>query len=110
MLEKISRFQRTDEPVIETGEDAGDVHGLLITHGLLLPGQAAPHLKTNTDLHFIIVRGTLALRVADQNIHIYEAGTIITVPSGVVMEARNKGTGPLEFFEIKSPHPDGCLL
>jgi quercetin dioxygenase-like cupin family protein len=103
MLEHVFRFQRTDDPVFEEVAGYSGTHGLLITHGVLPLGEATPHDNTDSEVTLIVVRGTLALRVADQLIHTYEAGTIVAVPSGITMELRSAGLEPLEFFMIKEP-------
>lgn len=104
MLEQTFTFQRTDQRVAEKVVDRPEQ--LLIAHMVLPPGQATPRHTTNADVHLIVVRGTLALQLADQDIHAYEAGTIVAVPFGTPMEARGTGPEPLEFFAIKAPHPD----
>lgn len=110
MLEQVSRFQRTDQQVLEEVVGCSDTHQLIITHSILPPGEATPHDETQADKHLIVVRGTLALRIADQIIHPYEAGTIVTVPFGVTMEVRSAGPDPLEFFTIKALHPSTCPI
>lgn len=110
MLEQVFRFQRTDQQVVEKVVDCSETRRLLITHGVLPPGQATPHHKTNAEVHLIIVRGTLALQLADQNVHTYEAGSIVAVPFGAMMEIRSGGPDCLEFFAIKAPHPDAYPL
>lgn len=102
MLEQVFRFQRTEQPIMEKVVD--HFGRFLITHGMLPPGQALPHHQVDADLHLIVTQGVLAVRIADQNSHDYEAGTIIAVPSGSMMEIRNGGTESLEFFAVKAPH------
>ena len=108
MIEQVFRFQRTDQPVIEKIVDRVD--RLLIAHGVLPPGQATPRHATNADVHLIVARGVLSLQLAEQETHVYEAGTIVAVPFGMMMEVRSTGTEPLEFFAIKAPHPDAWPL
>ena len=110
MLEQVFRFQRTDQRVIEEVVDHSDPHRLLITHGILPPGEATPHHPTDADVHLIILNGTLALRIADQMIHTYAAGTIIAVPFGAMMELRSEGPECLEFFTIKTPRIEAWPL
>jgi len=102
MLEHVSTFQRDDHQILETVVDGSDGHPFHISHGVLHQGQVMPHHKTDSAVHVIIVRGTLALRVADQMIHAYEAGTIVFVPCGVVMELRNASPEILEFFTVQA--------
>ena len=104
MIEQVFRFQRTDQQVIEKVVDRLD--RVLIAHGVLPPGQATPFHETNADVHLIVTKGTLAIRLADQDVHTYEAGSIVAVPFGTMMEVRSAGPECLEFFAIKAPHPD----
>jgi quercetin dioxygenase-like cupin family protein len=104
MIEQVFNFQRTDQHVIEKVVDRLD--RVLIAHGVLPPGQATPRHETNADVHLIIARGTLAIQLADQEVHEYPAGSIVAVPFGTLMEVRSAGPDCLEFFAIKAPHPD----
>ena len=108
MIEQVFHFQRTDKHVVEKVVDRPD--RALVAHGVLPPGQATPRHATNADVHLIVVRGTLALQIADQDTHPYEAGAIVAVPYGTMMEVRSAGKEPLEFFAIKAPHPDAWPL
>jgi quercetin dioxygenase-like cupin family protein len=108
MLEQVFSFQRTDRQTMEKVVDRPD--RLLIAHVILPPGQATPRHATNAEVHLILARGTLSLQLADQAAHTYEAGSIVAVPFGVMMEARSAGTEPLEFFAIKAPHPEAWPL
>ena len=83
---------------------------LLLAHVVLPSGQATPRHATNADVHLIVLRGTLALQLADQAAHSYDAGSVVAVPYRLMMEARSAGTEPLEFFAIKAPHPDAWPL
>jgi len=105
MLEHVHRFQRTGAPLIEQILEVPGSSGLQISHGVLAPGEATPHRQTEAEIHLLCIRGTLALRLADQRIHPYEAGTVLTVPAGITMEIRSAGTERLEYFAIAGPHP-----
>jgi mannose-6-phosphate isomerase-like protein (cupin superfamily) len=105
MLEQVFRFQRTDEQVIEQVVDGSSQRLSHITHGVLPPGEATPHERTDAEVSLILVRGNLALRIADQIIHTYEAGTILAVPAGITMELRSAGPEALEYFAIEAPLP-----
>jgi quercetin dioxygenase-like cupin family protein len=104
MIEQTFSFQRTDQQVMEKVVDRPD--RLLIAHVVLPPGQATPRHEANADVHLIVVRGALALRLAEQELQTYPAGTVVAVPYGTLMEVRSAGPELLEFFAIKAPHPD----
>ena len=104
MIEQVASFQRTDQQVVEKVVDLPD--RVLIAHGVLPAGQATPRHQANADVHLLVVRGTLALQLEDQDPHLYEAGSVVSVPYGTTMEVRSAGPGPLEFFPVKAPHPD----
>lgn len=105
MLEHIHRFQRTGAQLIEEVVEGFDTSGLRISHSVLPPGEATPRRQTEADVNLLCLSGTLALRLADQRIHTYEAGTILTVPAGISMEIRSAGTEVLEYFAIAGPNP-----
>lgn len=108
MIEQVVPFQRTDGPVMEKLVDRPD--RVLIAHVVLPVGQATPRHATNADVHLIVVRGTLSLRLADEAAHEHPAGSVVAIPYETLMEARSAGPEPLEFFAVKAPHPDAWPL
>jgi quercetin dioxygenase-like cupin family protein len=108
MIEQVFPFTRTDGPVMEKLVDRPD--RVLIAHVVLPVGQGTPRHATNADVHLIVVRGTLALQLADQAVHSHSAGSVVAIPFDTLMEARSAGPEPLEFFAIKAPHPDAWPL
>lgn len=52
-----------------------------------------------------VVRGWLSIRLAEQEIHIYEAGTLLKIPFQVKMNVKNMHPETLELIVVKAPAP-----
>ncbi len=102
MLENSFSYKITEEKAIERIIDDPNLH---INHMVLPKGEALPEHDTNSNVYMIIVRGTMDIRLADQESHQYEAGTILTIPYKTRMLAKNAGSETLEFFVVKAPNP-----
>ncbi len=75
-----------------------------IMHMVLPMGEGLPVHDTNANVYMAILSGTLriALDGAEQT---YPAGTLLNIPMGVTMHARNEAERMLELLVIKAPAP-----
>ncbi len=79
---------------------------LLMAHVVLPPGDAVPTHPTDADSFFVVVRGTLTLKAGEGPEVAYPRGTVLHLPKGTLMAPRNAGTDTVEFFVVKTPHPE----
>ncbi len=106
MIEKIYKYSITDAKTIERIVD--DEHSA-INHMVLNKGEALPVHDSNSHVYLVIVRGKMAITLAEQDMHVYEAGSIVNVPYRVRMYIRNEEEPVLEFFVLKAPNPNQFL-
>ena len=102
MIEKAYRFTHTDDFITEKIIDDEHVN---INHIVVAPGGYVPVHVANSHVHQIIVRGTISLRLEDEPVVRYTAGSIVAIPFNTKMEIRNEGRDTLEFFVVKAPNP-----
>ncbi|MCQ1530338.1 cupin domain-containing protein [Lutispora saccharofermentans] len=102
MLESKQGFAITDEKTIERIVDDENVN---INHMVLNNGEGLPEHYSNSNVYMIVIRGTISLRLDDQDTHIYSKGSIINIPYNVKMNVFNDHKETLEFFVVKAPCP-----
>lgn len=102
MIEKIYGFKKTDEKVIEKIVDDQNIN---LNHMVLRNGEALPEHFSNSNVYMIIVRGTMSIKLGDQDFNVYSAGSILNIPYNIKMNVTNQHDEVLEFFVVKSPNP-----
>lgn len=102
MLEKLFSYTKSDAKTIERIVDDENVG---INHMVLNNGEALPVHDANSHVYMIVARGTLSITLADQETHVYESGSILNIPYGTRMYARNEAGPVLELFVVKAPNP-----
>ncbi|NLT18184.1 MAG: Cupin domain protein [Firmicutes bacterium ADurb.Bin080] len=102
MLEKVYKVTGGDNKVIEIVINDENVH---YNHMILPAGQGLPLHRTNSNVYMFVVRGTLTISLADNPAQVYEKGTIINIPNGIEMNARNEHSEVLELTVVKAPAP-----
>lgn len=102
MLEKIYKFSTEDNKAVERLIDDDPV---LINHMVFPKGNGLPEHYSNSNVYMIVVRGTLTLKLEEQEPHLYTAGEIINIPYHTKMNVNNFNDEVLELFVVKSPSP-----
>lgn len=102
MVEKRYEFTRSDEKVIEK---IVDVKYAMINHMILNKEDRLPVHNANSNVHMIVVRGVISLKLDEQEVHDYEAGSILEIPYGTKMDVFNSGEETVELFVVKAPSP-----
>lgn len=102
MIEKVYKITEGDNKVIEIVINDENVH---YNHMTLPAGQGLPLHKTNSNVYMFVVRGTLTISLDGNPPVIYPKGTILNIPIGIEMNARNEHDEVLEFTVVKSPAP-----
>lgn len=75
-----------------------------IMHMVLPMGEALPAHETNANLYMVVLSGALSIAL-DGEAAEYPARTVLNLPKGVYMEAKNAGTDTLELMVVKAPAP-----
>ena len=102
MVEKIYKLSRGNEKAVEKvlfDENLNYIHMVFNN------GEGAPEHYTNTNLYMTVIRGVLSIGLDDQEIHEYEAGTLIKIPFKTKMSIQNSHNDTLELIIVKAPAP-----
>ncbi|NLW07450.1 MAG: hypothetical protein GX039_05675 [Clostridia bacterium] len=103
MGEQVYKFSTQNERVIEKVIIDENIHYI---HLVLSPGEGLPEHFTNANVYMTVLRGTLSIGLAEQEIHEYEAGTVLKIPFNTKMNlVKNLHNDPLELIIIKAPAP-----
>lgn len=102
MIEKLYKYSLSDENIVERLIDTKNAS---IAHAIVKPQERFPIHNSNAIVHMIIVRGELSAKFNEQDVHCYDAGSILEIPYDTKMELSNEGKQSLEFFAIKAPSP-----
>ncbi|MDD3946453.1 MAG: cupin domain-containing protein [Clostridia bacterium] len=102
MIEKVYEWSKSDGKVIEGVIRDENLHYM---HMSLPVNEVLPVHTTNANVYMTVVTGQLSIALADGAPTNYPAGTVLKIPQGIVMDARNSGTEKLELVVVKAPPP-----
>lgn len=102
MIEQIFKLSRGDEKAVEKVIFDENVNYL---HMVFNNGEGLPEHFSNSNLYMTVIRGTLSLGLGEQEIHRYEAGTLLKIPRDIKMNVGNKDDDTLELIVVKAPAP-----
>ena len=102
MIETVHTPIQQDTRTIETVVSA---ESILINHMIMPTGEGLPEHFTNAHVNLVILRGTMNLRLGDQESVNYATGQIIEIPQDTRMNVNNFSDGMLEFYVVKTPNP-----
>jgi len=103
MIETVHNPVQQETRTIETVVSAESV---LINHMIMPTGQGLPEHYTNAHVNLVILRGTMNLRLGEQESANYCAGQIIEIPDQTKMNINNFTEELLEFYVVKTPNPN----
>jgi quercetin dioxygenase-like cupin family protein len=102
MVEKIFKLSRGDDKAVEKVIFDENVHYL---HMVFNKDEGLPEHFSNSNVYMTVVRGTLSIGLDDQEIHQYEAGTLLKIPFKTKMNVKNLHPETLELIVVKAPAP-----
>ena len=104
MVEQIFTLARGNEKTIEKVIQDENLHYL---HMVLNKDESLPEHFSNSNVYMTVVRGKLSIGLNDQEIHEYEAGTLLKIPFQTKMNVKNFQDETLELIVVKAPAPKG---
>ena len=102
MTEQVFNLSRGDEKAIEKVLFDENVHYI---HMVFPQNEGLPVHNANSTVYMAVVRGTLSIGLDDQEVHQYEAGTMLKIPNATKMNVKNLHPAVLELIVVKSPAP-----
>jgi len=102
MVEQIYKLSKGNEKAVEKVIFDENVHYL---HMVFNKGEGLPEHFSNSTVYMTVVRGKLSIGLNDQDIHKYEAGTLLKIPFQTKMNVENLHDETLELIVVKAPAP-----
>lgn len=102
MIEQIFKLSRGNEKAVEKVIFDENIHYL---HMVFNKGEGLPEHFSNSNVYMTVVRGELSIGLNDQEIHKYEAGTLLKIPYQTKMNVKNLNEETLELIIVKAPAP-----
>jgi len=104
MIEKEYKLSKSNDKVIEKVLLDENIHYL---HMVFNKTEGLPEHFSNSNVYMTVVRGKLSIGLNDQEIHEYEAGTLLKIPFQTKMNVKNLNEETLELIVVKAPAPKG---
>ena len=102
MIEKTFKLSDNTQKVIEPVIKDENLHYM---HMVLPNGEGLPVHTTNANVYMTVVSGELSISLAGSEFNNYPERTVLKIPQGIEMNARNNSSETLELIVIKSPSP-----
>ena len=102
MVEQIFKLASGNEKAVEKVIFDEYLHYL---HMVFNKDEGLPEHFSNSNVYMTVVRGKLSIGLDDQNIHEYEAGTLLKIPFQTKMNVKNLHDETLELIVVKAPAP-----
>ena len=74
-------------------------------HMVFNKDEGLPEHYSNSNVYMTVVRGKLSIVLDDQEIHVYEEGTLLKIPENTKMNVKNLNDLVLELIVVKAPAP-----
>jgi quercetin dioxygenase-like cupin family protein len=104
MIEQMYPLAKGNEKAVEKVVFDENVHYL---HMVFPQNEGLPEHFSNSNVYITVLRGTLSIRLGDQEVHEYTAGTLLKIPFQTKMNVRNLHGDVLELIVVKAPAPKG---
>lgn len=102
MIEQIFEISFTDDKLVERVIQDENIHYIHMVFG---QNEGLPEHFSNSTVYMTVLRGTLSIALGEQEVHRYEAGTVLKIPVNVKMNVGNKDAEVLELIVVKAPAP-----
>ena len=102
MIEKVYEYSTTDDNAVEKLIMDENVNYIHMVFNL---GEGLPEHFANSNVYMNVIRGTLTIRLDDQEAHQYGRGTLLQIPYQTKMNVANRHEEVLELIVVKAPAP-----
>ena len=102
MVEQIFKLSVGDEKAVEKVIFDENIHYL---HMVFNKDEGLPEHFSNSNVYMTVIRGKLSIGLNEQEVHEYEAGTLLKIPFQTKMNVKNLHDETLELIVVKAPAP-----
>ena len=103
MVEQIFKLSMGNEKAIEKVIFDDNLHYL---HMVFSQNEGLPEHFSNSNVYMTVIRGKLSIALDNQEVHVYEAGTLLVIPINTKMNVKNLHSETLELIIVKAPAPN----
>ena len=102
MVEKVFTLSTGNDRIVEKVIMDENLHYM---HMVFNKDEGLPEHFSNSNVYMTVVRGTLSIALDEQEIHEYNAGSILKIPFQTKMNVKNLHSETLELIIVKAPAP-----
>lgn len=102
MIEQIYKMTLGNDKAVERVIMDDNIHYI---HMVFNKNEGLPEHYSNSTVYMSVIRGKLSIALDEQEIHNYEAGTILKIPYNTKMNVNNLDNEVLELIVVKAPAP-----
>lgn len=102
MVEQIFKLSIGNEKAVEKVVFDDNIHYL---HMVFNQSDGLPEHFSNSNVYMTVIRGKLSIELDNQEVHVYEAGTLLVIPINTKMNVKNLHSETLELIVVKAPAP-----
>ncbi|MEX1377300.1 MAG: cupin domain-containing protein [Eubacteriales bacterium] len=102
MVEQIFKLSISDDKAVEKVIFDENINYI---HMVFNKGEGLPKHYSNSNVYMTVVRGRLSLGLNEQEVHEYDAGTLLKIPVNTKMNVGNSHDKTLELIVVKAPAP-----
>lgn len=102
MVEKNYKLSKTNVSTVEKVIFDENLHYL---HMVFNKDEGLPEHLSNSTVYMTVIRGKLSIGLNEQEIHEYQAGTLLKIPFQTKMNVKNRHDETLEMIVVKAPAP-----
>lgn len=102
MVEKVFTLSTGNDKIVEKVIMDENLHYM---HMVFNKDEGLPDHFSNSNVYMTVVRGTLSIALDEQEIHEYNAGSILKIPFQTKMNVKNLHSETLELIIVKAPAP-----
>lgn len=102
MIEQVFKMTLGNTKTIEKIILDENIHYI---HMIFNKSEGLPEHFSNSNVYMTVVRGTLSIRLGEQDVNYYEAGSILKIPFNTKMNVNNTNEEVLEIIIVKAPTP-----
>ncbi len=102
MVEQLFKLSAENKTTVKKVIFDENIHYL---HMIFNQNEGLPEHFSNSNVYMTVIRGKLSIGLNEQEIHQYEAGTLLKIPFKTKMNVKNLHPEILELIVVKAPAP-----
>ena len=102
MIEQVYKITMGNDRLVEKVIQDENVHYI---HMIFNQNEGLPEHFSNSTVYMTVLRGKLSIGLGEQDVCLYEAGTVLKIPFNIKMNVKNLDAEVLELIVVKAPAP-----